>query len=139
MAYWVKINYERNIYFVDLNRIGSFSCASNGRLTFWLPESSIPIILNRQGNSEDYNKILNYINRIDAFAPSGYWFKFSYEGQEYWVDLNQISSFCYAKNKLTFWLPNSSLPIILTQNSDRESYNAIMDFAIQRTGQTPYE
>jgi hypothetical protein len=55
--------YERNEYIIDLNRISSFCHSSSGRLTFWLPDSSIPIIINEQKDQDTYQKILDFIQR----------------------------------------------------------------------------
>jgi hypothetical protein len=136
VAYWVKINYERKDYFVDLDRISVFTCTPNGRLTFWLPASSIPVILNRQSSPEDYYKILDYIEQLPARSRMGSWIQLFYDRQEYIIDLDTISSFCYANNKLTFWLPDSSLPIVLSQETEPDAYNRVMDFLIKKTGKS---
>lgn len=60
---WIQLNYERNDYLVDLNRISSFCHSPSGKLTFWLPDSTIPIIINEQNDPDTYQKILNYITR----------------------------------------------------------------------------
>lgn len=136
MAYWVKINYERKDYFVDLDRITVFSCTPNGRLTFWLPASSIPIILNRQNSPEDYYRILDYIEQLPERSLSGVWVRLLYDRQEYIIDLNAIGSFCYANNKLTFWLPDSSLPIVLSLQTEPDAYNKVRNFLLKKTGKS---
>ncbi|MDB9313063.1 hypothetical protein PN462_08110 [Spirulina sp. CS-785/01] len=136
MAHWVKIQYERQEYIVDLDQVSAFACSPNGRVTFWLPDSSIPIILTRQGNGDDYDKVLNFVHSLKSSSLLGYWIHLCYDRSEYWVDLNRISSFCYTPNsKLTFWLPDASIPIILTKQGDPESYSKLRDFIIRKTGQ----
>ncbi|MDY7016049.1 MAG: hypothetical protein SVX43_21115 [Cyanobacteriota bacterium] len=134
MAYWVKIDYERKAYFIDLDRISVFICAPNGRLTFWLPASSIPIILNRQSNLEAYYKIHDYIKQLTSQSLGRTWVKLFYDRKEYIIDLDRIGSFCYANKKLTFWLPESSTPIVLSEQIEPEAYEKVKDFLTQKTG-----
>ncbi|MBZ8181900.1 MAG: hypothetical protein SAL07_18730 [Oscillatoria sp. PMC 1051.18] len=135
MAYWVKVKYERNEYVVDLDRISVFVVAPNGRVTFWLPDSSIPIIINRQANADDYQQVLQYVNQISSHSLMGAWVKIFYDRSEYVIDLNRISSFCYSPNdKVTFWLPDSSMPIIITKQGDPDSYTKVINFIFRKTG-----
>ena len=60
---WIQINYERNDYLIDLNRIGSFCHSPSGKLTFWLPDSAIPLIIHEQRDPDTYQRILDYIKR----------------------------------------------------------------------------
>lgn len=60
---WCKIYYDRNQYLIDLDRLASFSYSYNEKLTFWLPNSSIPIILTKQSDPDNYEKILNFITK----------------------------------------------------------------------------
>jgi hypothetical protein len=51
VGYWIKINYDRGIYLIDFESISAFSSeVENKRITFWLPNSSLPIILSPQNN-----------------------------------------------------------------------------------------
>lgn len=137
MVHWVKVNYERNEYMVDLDRLGVFSCSANGRITFWLPDSSIPIIVNRQNNQEDYQKIWDYVEHLLSPSPMGNWLKISYDRNEYLIDLDRINAFCHSPNrKLTFWLPESSIPIIISPQTDPEGYSKVIDFIHKKTGQS---
>lgn len=68
MAYWVRITYDRNKYVIDLDRIAAFCCAPNGRITFTLPDAGTTIVLSPQGNSEDYQKVMTYIEKITGSA-----------------------------------------------------------------------
>ncbi|HAZ45088.1 MAG TPA: hypothetical protein DDW76_17565 [Cyanobacteria bacterium UBA11369] len=66
--YWIEINYERNTYLVNLKCISSFASEANGRITFWLPDGAIAIIINPQSNKEDYQKVINYIQRATGHS-----------------------------------------------------------------------
>ena len=135
MAYWIKVTYERNEYVVDLDRLSAFACAPHGKITFWLPNSSVPIIINQQSNPEDYQKVLDYIQHVSAHSLSGSWVQISYERNDYAIDLNRISSFCYSPSgRLTFWLPDSSIPIIINEQKDPDTYQKILDYIQRKTG-----
>ncbi|MEA5471998.1 hypothetical protein [Spirulina sp. 06S082] len=136
MAHWVKIKYERQHYIVNLDRISAFASSPNGRVTFWLPDSSIPIIVIQQNSPEDYQKIQDYIQAIVENSLLGCWMRLFYDRCEYFINLHQIGSFAYTANgKLTFWIPDSSVPIILTKQNDPESYEKIKDFIFKKTGE----
>ncbi|HEY9859662.1 MAG TPA: hypothetical protein V6D16_09160 [Candidatus Obscuribacterales bacterium] len=63
MGYWVKINYERNVYVVDLERVSAFAFTPNGRLSFYLPEGGTHMILNQQGHPEAYQQVMDYVEK----------------------------------------------------------------------------
>ena len=135
MAYWIKITYERNKYVIDLDRISAFACAPNGKITFWLPDSAIPIILTPQSNYRDYQQVLDYTQKLAGQSLLGSWIKIIYERNEYLIDLNRISSFChYPSSKLMFWLPDSSIPIIINSYKDLDTYQKILDYIERKTG-----
>ncbi len=135
MAYWIRVNYERNEYVIDLDRLSAFACAPNGKITFWLPNSSIPIIINQQTNPEGYQQVLDYVQHVSAQSLSGSWVQVSYERDEYVIDLNRISSFCHSPSgRLTFWLPDSSIPIIINEQKDPDTYQKILDYIKRKTG-----
>jgi hypothetical protein len=135
VAYWIKVNYDRNEYVVDLDRLSAFASAANGKITFWLPNSAIPIILNKQTNPEGYQQVLGYIEHVSVHSLSGSWIQVSYERNDYVIDLTRISSFCYSPSgRLTFWLPDSSIPIIINEQNDPETYQKILDFIQRKTG-----
>lgn len=138
MAYWVKINYEKKEYVVDFERVTAFCCEPNGRVTFWLPNSAIPIVIIPRNNQEDYQKILEYIERVNnSESEDTYWVKIFYERNEYVINLKCISSFCHEKNgRITFWLPESSIPIIINPVSNPESYEKVLKYIHQTTGYT---
>lgn len=137
MVYWAKVNYERNEYLVNLEILGAFSYNADKKITFWLPDSSSPVIISRQSDPDSYQRIWDYITEINLNLSMGNWLKISYDRNEYLIDLDRISTFCQSPNgKLTFWLPESSVPIILTAQSDPESYEKIINFIKQKTGQS---
>jgi hypothetical protein len=136
MVYWVKVEFERNKYLVNLDQISAFVFSPNGKITFWLPDSCQSIVVQRNNRLDDYQKILNYIKDLSLFSLGGSWLKIIYDRNEYIVDLNRISSFCYSANeKITFWLPEAKIPIVVTKQSDPEGYQKIIAFVMRTTGQ----
>ncbi|MBD2354456.1 hypothetical protein H6G41_07415 [Tolypothrix sp. FACHB-123] len=136
MAYWVKILYERKKYVVNFDRINAFCYEQNGRVTFWLPDSAIPIVINPQSNPRDYEKILKYIEHVTGLeVEDTHWVKIIYENSEYVINLNCISSFCQETNgRITFWLPDGTIPIIINPVSNPESYQKVLQYVQKATG-----
>ncbi|MBD6615789.1 hypothetical protein FNW02_08075 [Komarekiella sp. 'clone 1'] len=136
MAYWVKILYERKEYVVNFERVHAFCYERNGRVTFWLPDSAIPIVINPQSNLEDYQKVLDYLECVtDLEIDHAHWVKIIYEKNEYVINLNCISSFCQEANgRITFWLPDGTIPIIINPVSNPESYQKVLQFVKKATG-----
>ncbi|MEH2168498.1 MAG: hypothetical protein V7K41_17950 [Nostoc sp.] len=136
MAYWVKILYERKEYVVNFERVHAFCYELNGRVTFWLPDSAIPIVINPQSNLEDYQKILDYLECVTGLElDCAYWVKIIYEKNEYVINLNCISSFCHEPNgRITFWLPDGTIPIIINPVSNPESYEKVVKYVKKATG-----
>lgn len=138
MVYWLKINYDRNDYLVDLNRLSAFACAANGKITFWLPNSAIPIVINQQSDPEAYQQIFDYIQDIQYMSErlnNEFWIKINYERNDYIINLNSISSFCHSPNyRITFWLPDSSIPIIINQQKYPDIYQQILEYIERQTG-----
>lgn len=136
MTYWVKILYERKQYVINIDRVNAFCYEPNGRVTFWLPDSAIPIVINPQSNIEDYQKILNYIESVIGLElENAYWVKILYERNEYVINLNCINSFCHESNgRITFWLPDGTIPIIINPVSNPDSYQKVMDYVHKATG-----
>lgn len=137
MGYWVKIHYERNEYVVNFERVTAFCHERNGRITFWLPDSAIPIVVNSQNNLEDYQKILDYIQHVTGLGfEKSYWVKILYERNEYIINLDSISSFCHepTNGRITFWLPDSALPIIINPVSNPDSYQKVLEYVQNTTG-----
>jgi hypothetical protein len=130
------VNYERNEYLVDLDRISAFACAPNGRITFWLPDGAMAIVIAQQTDAEGYHQVLNYIEQISVQSLAASWLRVNYERSEYVVDLNRLSSFCYSPGKLKFWLPDSSIPIIINKQNDPDSYQKLLNYIQRKTGHT---
>lgn len=136
MASWVKITFERDIYAIDLDRVSAYANAPNGKITFWLPNSSIPIILHPQTNPESYQTIQDYISKQTGYSLGSHWLKMNYDRCDYLIDLNCISTFCCEPNskKITFWLPDSTTPIVLHPQAHSEAYTQVIDYIEQTTG-----
>ncbi|WP_445636128.1 DUF4365 domain-containing protein [Nostoc sp. DSM 114161] len=136
MTYWVKILYERKEYVVNFERVHAFCYERNGRVTFWLPDSAIPIVINPQNNLEDYQKVLNYIECVTELELNhAYWVKILYEKNEYVINLDCVSSFCHESNgRITFWLPDGTIPIIINPVSNPESYEKVVKYVEKATG-----
>ncbi|BAY75692.1 hypothetical protein NIES25_21390 [Nostoc linckia NIES-25] len=136
MTYWVKILYERKEYVVNFERVHAFCYERNGRVTFWLPDSAIPIVINPQNNLEDYQKVLDYIECVTELKLNhAYWVKIIYEKNEYVINLDCISSFCHESNgRITFWLPDGTIPIVINPVSNPESYEKVIKYVEKATG-----
>ncbi|WP_414545806.1 hypothetical protein [Nostoc sp. CCY0012] len=136
MAYWVKILYEKKEYVVNFDRVNAFCYEKNGRVTFWLPDCAIPIVINPQSNLEDYQKILEYLEYVTGIElENAHWVKIFYEKNEYIINLTCISSFCQEpNNRITFWLPDGTIPIIINPVSNPESYEKVLKFVQKSTG-----
>ncbi|MBH8574702.1 hypothetical protein I8752_17060 [Nostocaceae cyanobacterium CENA369] len=136
MAYWVKILYERKEYVVNFDSVNAFCYEQNGRVTFWLPDSAIPIVINPQNNLDDYQKILNYLERVTGLEiENAHWVKIIYERNEYLINLTCISSFCQESNgRITFWLPDGTIPIIINPVNNPDSYEKVLKFVQKATG-----
>ncbi|MBX9256755.1 hypothetical protein H1Q63_22985 [Desmonostoc muscorum CCALA 125] len=136
MTYWVKILYERKEYVVNFERVHAFCYERNGRVTFWLPDSAIPIVINPQTNLEDYQKVLDYIECVTELKLNhAYWVKIVYEKNEYVINLDCVSSFCHEPNgRITFWLPDGTIPIIINPVSNPESYEKVVKYVEKATG-----
>jgi hypothetical protein len=136
VAYWVKIIYERKQYVINFDRVNAFCYEKNGRVTFWLPDSAIPIVINPQNNLEDYQQILDYLDKVTGLeVENAYWVKIIYERNEYVINLNCISSFCHEANgRITFWLPDGTIPIVINPTSNSDSYKKVLQYVHKTTG-----
>jgi hypothetical protein len=137
VSYWIKINYERSTYVIDLDRISAFSSdPENKRITFWLPNSSQPIILNPHLNTDSYIQVLEYLKKItDRNYYQKSWIKINYDRKEFSIDLNRISTFiCESNGRLSFCLPDSATTIVIHPNSNAEDYQKIKDYINHTTG-----
>ncbi|WP_072621467.1 hypothetical protein [Spirulina major] len=136
MTHWVKIPEARQHYLIDLEQVTAFVCSKNGRLTLWLPDSRMPMVLTRGGNLGTYDRILTYAHALPKPNTMTPWFKLDYDRSIYIINLAKISSFCYGPGqKITFWLPDAGLPIVLTHHSNPASYTTLCQFIEQQTGE----
>ncbi|MEG4804137.1 hypothetical protein QUB63_23945 [Microcoleus sp. ARI1-B5] len=137
MAYWSKFTYEKSTYIIDLDTISAFSSElDNKRITFWLPNSSQPIILNPQGNYEAYKQILEYIKKTIERNSKGSWIKINYDRKEFAIDLSRISSFACEQNGrlISFCLPDSATNIIIMREGNSDTYQKIQEYIKNMTG-----
>ena len=135
MAYWIKISYERKEYVIDLDRVCAFAYEPNGRITFWLPDSAFPIVINPQGHSDAYQKVVTFLQNVTGQTFNAYWIKINYERNDYMINLHGISAFCCEQNgRITFWLPDGSVPIVIHPQSNVDAYEKIMNYIKNATG-----
>ena len=136
MAYWIKILYERSTYLIDLDSISAFTNEPNKKLTFWLPNSSQPIILHARGYEEAYKQVIEYVTkRMTRAGDRDRWICISYDRSEWYIDLNSITSFaCESNGRITFWLPDSMKDIVINPHHNREAYKTLIGFIKKNTG-----
>ena len=138
MAYWSKFTYEKSTYIIDLDTISAFSSElDNKRVTFWLPNSSLPIILNPQGNQEAYKQVLDYLKKTIDRNSKGSWIKLQYERKEYDIDMSKISSFVSEQNGrlISFCLPDSATNIVVMRSeANSDDYQKIQEYIKNTTG-----
>ncbi len=80
MGYWVKILDDRKKYVVNFDYVNVFCYENKARITFWFPDSAIPIVLNPKSNLDDYEKIIEHIEYLTGLQVGiGQWLKITYE------------------------------------------------------------
>jgi hypothetical protein len=63
------------------------------------------------------------------------WIKLVYDRNTYIIDLDRVSTFCYTENgRISFSVLDGSITIVMNQQSDAASYQAILDYVKQTTG-----
>lgn len=135
MAYWIKFSYDRKEYIVDLDRVSGFAYEPNARITFWLPDSAYPIVINPQAHPELHKSVLSYIQHVTEIAFEAYWVKIDYENKQFLINLKKIGAFsCEPNGRITFWLPEGTLAIVIHPNSDPEGYDKILNYIRLSTG-----
>ena len=137
MVYWSKFTYEKSTYIIDLDTISAFSSEpDNKRVTFWLPNSSLPIILNPQGNQEAYKQVLDYLKKTIDRNIKGSWIKLHYDRKEYDIDISKISSFVCEQNGrlISFCLPDSATNIVVMREGKSDDYQKIQEYIKNITG-----
>jgi hypothetical protein len=64
-----------------------------------------------------------------------FWIKLTYERNTYVVDLDRVAAFCQtASGRVKFTLPDGSLTLIITQQSDPATYQTIVDYVQKVSG-----
>lgn len=64
-----------------------------------------------------------------------YWIKLIYDRNTYIIDLDRISAFCHAPNgRISFPVMEGNIMIVINQQSDPISYQAILDYVEKKTG-----
>lgn len=66
-----------------------------------------------------------------------HWIKLTYERNNYVIDLDRIVAFCQLSNgRISFALPDANTTIVVNQQSDPGSYEAILQYIEAQTGQS---
>lgn len=67
-GFWIKINYDRSEYIIDLSRIQVFSFDETQRIVFWLPNASEQMVINPHSNPGAYGRIQDYIYKTTGYS-----------------------------------------------------------------------
>ncbi len=66
-----------------------------------------------------------------------YWIKLTYDRNTYVIDLDRVTAFCYLPNgRISVALLDGNTTIVVNQQSDPASYQALLDYIEKRTGLT---
>jgi len=64
-----------------------------------------------------------------------YWLKLVYDRNTYIVDLDRVSAFCHtATGRISFSVMEGNTTIVINQQSDPVTYQAIWDYIEKKTG-----
>ncbi|MBF2027312.1 MAG: hypothetical protein IGS48_11160 [Oscillatoriales cyanobacterium C42_A2020_001] len=64
-----------------------------------------------------------------------YWIKLLYDRNTYIIDLDRVGAFCHTPNgRISFSVMDGSTTIVVNQQSDPASYQAILDYIEKKTG-----
>jgi len=64
-----------------------------------------------------------------------YWIKLIYDRNTYIIDLERVGTFCYTPNgRISFAVMEGNTTIVINQQSDPTSYQAILDYIEKKTG-----
>ena len=64
-----------------------------------------------------------------------YWIKLTYDRNIYIIDLDRVSAFCCTPNgRVSFSVLDGTVTIVLNQQSDPDTYQAILDYVEKKTG-----
>lgn len=66
-----------------------------------------------------------------------YWIKLIYDRNTYVIDLDRVGTFCHMPNgRISFAVMDGTVTIVINQQSDPASYQAILDYIEKETGVT---
>jgi hypothetical protein len=68
VAYWIKLDFERNTYVIDLDRVTAFCYAPNARVSFALLDGNTTIVVTQQGDPDSYQRLLDYVEKRTGFS-----------------------------------------------------------------------
>ncbi|EKQ70961.1 hypothetical protein OsccyDRAFT_1270 [Leptolyngbyaceae cyanobacterium JSC-12] len=64
-----------------------------------------------------------------------YWLKLIYDRNTYIIDLDQVGAFCHTPNgRISFVVMDGNTTIVINQQSDPTSYQAVLDYVKNKTG-----
>lgn len=64
-----------------------------------------------------------------------YWIKLIYDRNTYIIDLDRVSAFGHAPNgRISFTVMDGNVAIVINQQSDPATYQAILDYIEKQTG-----
>ncbi len=143
MTDWLTFNYERSDYWVNLHTVHAFRLADDGRITFWLRDSGIPIVLQAPLQPQAYARVQAYCQRLpEAIATpplpaTAHWLNITYDRAHYLVDMGAVTAYSRAENgRITFWLPDNGQPIILHPKQDQPAYSDVAAYLAQQVDPT---
>jgi hypothetical protein len=65
-----------------------------------------------------------------------HWIKLIYERNTYVIDLDRVTTFCLSHNgRISFPVMDGSTTIVINHHSDPSTYQALLDYIEQQTGQ----
>lgn len=129
VSHWIQFSYERQDYLVDLTSIRFFARDASQRISFWLPDSAMPIVLMPHDHPDTYQQVLDFIDRRRDVHPNAYWVKLLYDRRDYFINLSAVRAFArQASGRLTFWLPDNGQDIVLHPVVNAEAYQLVSDY-----------
>jgi hypothetical protein len=129
VSHWIQFSYERQDYLVDLTSIRFFARDASQRISFWLPDSAMPIVLMPHDHPDTYQQVLAFIDRRRDFHPNAYWVKLLYDRRDYFINLSAVRAFArQSSGRLTFWLPDNGQDIVLHPVVNAEAYQLVNDY-----------
>ncbi|MGI0484535.1 hypothetical protein ACN4EK_03800 [Pantanalinema rosaneae CENA516] len=65
-----------------------------------------------------------------------HWIKLIYDRNTYVIDLDRVTTFCLSNNgRISFPVMDGSTTIVINQKADPATYQALLDYIEQQTGQ----